>query len=247
MFKKIKNLSIKSGNIKRYLLYALGEIILVVIGILIALQVNNRNLTAQKQDQEIKLLREVNEAFKSDTLNLMYFSQRIQFNTEKVAALIEVLEADKPYHDSLDHYFAMVVTPFMWGESNSAYKTLLSKGVDIISNDTIRNAIISIHTSLFETLKYLDNGVYIKYPYIHEYCLKHFDRVGSEQINADGQFSVGRMKPNNYERLKSDPEYLSILRTVKSQQEIFLTIIKSTQAQVKLTIASIENEIERRK
>ena len=149
----------------------------------------------------------------------------------------------KHHHDSLDVYFAMAVTPFMWSESNSAYKTLLSKGVDVISNDTIRYDIISIHTNLFETIKYLDDGVFVKHGYIHEYCLKHFDRVGSEAIGRDNNFTAGRMKPLNYQALKSDQEYLTILRTVKSQQEVFLSILNSTKQQLALTIKRIESEI----
>ncbi len=42
-FRKIRQKLIEEDNIRKYLLYAIGEIILVVIGILIALQVNNWN------------------------------------------------------------------------------------------------------------------------------------------------------------------------------------------------------------
>ena len=217
MFKTIKDQAIKNARIKEYFFYALGEIFLVVIGILIALQVNNRNIESVKKDKEIKILIELNDAFISDSMNLKYFSQRIKYNADAMGTLIEVLESDQEYNDSLSRYFALVVTPFMWSESNSAYKALLSRGLDIISNDDIRNDVVSIHTSLFEMLRYLDDGVYIKYSYIHEYCIKHFDRVGSESIGENGKYGLGRMKPNNYEELKSDPEYLTILKTVKSQ------------------------------
>ncbi len=42
-FRKIRQKLIEDGNPKRYLIYAIGEILLVVIGILIALQINNWN------------------------------------------------------------------------------------------------------------------------------------------------------------------------------------------------------------
>lgn len=44
LFKKVRNDHIKNGNIGKYLIYAIGEILLVVIGILIAMQVNNQNV-----------------------------------------------------------------------------------------------------------------------------------------------------------------------------------------------------------
>jgi len=43
LFRNIRQKLIASGSITKYLLYAIGEILLVVIGILTALQVNNWN------------------------------------------------------------------------------------------------------------------------------------------------------------------------------------------------------------
>src|SRR6056297_1458993 len=51
LFRRIRQKLIESGNITKYLLYAIGEILLVVIGILIALQVNNWN--EQRKEQAI--------------------------------------------------------------------------------------------------------------------------------------------------------------------------------------------------
>jgi len=43
-FSRIRRKLIDDGNLKRYLIYGIGEILLVVIGILIALQINNNNI-----------------------------------------------------------------------------------------------------------------------------------------------------------------------------------------------------------
>ena len=42
-FRKIRRKLLDEGNLKGYLIYAIGEILLVMIGILLALQVNNWN------------------------------------------------------------------------------------------------------------------------------------------------------------------------------------------------------------
>ena len=49
VFRKIRRSLIVGGPVKKYLLYAVGEIFLVVIGILIALQINNWNQSRQKK------------------------------------------------------------------------------------------------------------------------------------------------------------------------------------------------------
>ena len=66
---KIRRSLIDSGGarkpvlsaVERYLLYAIGEIALVVIGILIALQINNWNEHRKEQAIELKLLHSLKE------------------------------------------------------------------------------------------------------------------------------------------------------------------------------------------
>ncbi|WP_179345533.1 DUF6090 family protein [Winogradskyella ursingii] len=61
---------IKENRFSKYLLYAIGEIILVVIGILIALQINNWNETRKDRVKEQALLRQLNKEFESNLLQL---------------------------------------------------------------------------------------------------------------------------------------------------------------------------------
>ena len=58
-FRKIRQRLLTENKFSKYLLYAIGEIILVVIGILIALQVNNYN-EAKKQEIKTKEKPKVN-------------------------------------------------------------------------------------------------------------------------------------------------------------------------------------------
>jgi|SRR6056297_294790 len=56
LFRRIRQKLIDSGSVSKYLLYAIGEILLVVVGILIALQVNNWNEMRQMNSEEIRIL-----------------------------------------------------------------------------------------------------------------------------------------------------------------------------------------------
>lgn len=55
-FRRIRQKSIKENNNSLYFKYALGEIVLVVIGILIALQINNWNEETKLETKEVKIL-----------------------------------------------------------------------------------------------------------------------------------------------------------------------------------------------
>ncbi|MDX1591318.1 MAG: DUF6090 family protein [Balneolaceae bacterium] len=55
----------EENKIRKYILYAIGEILLVVIGILIALQVNNWNEQRKRQNEEKQYLAALHSDFES--------------------------------------------------------------------------------------------------------------------------------------------------------------------------------------
>ncbi len=96
--RKIRKKLMNKGKVKSYLLYSSGEIILVVIGILIALQINNWNEeNKDKQLEEItycKLLEDVSQ----DELQLKNLVndnvQRLKSNKEMIR-LLQATQVDK--------------------------------------------------------------------------------------------------------------------------------------------------------
>ena len=65
-FRKIRQNLINEGKTTRYFKYAIGEIVLVVIGILIALQINNWNEARKATTQEITLLKNIQQDIELD-------------------------------------------------------------------------------------------------------------------------------------------------------------------------------------
>ena len=59
LFRSVRQNMIKDGNLKRYLIYAIGEILLVMIGISLAFQVSNwdDNRIKKKAEQQISILK----------------------------------------------------------------------------------------------------------------------------------------------------------------------------------------------
>jgi hypothetical protein len=58
-FRKIRQKTLTENKFSKYLLYAIGEILLVIIGILIALNINNRNLVKQNEAKFVNLFSEI--------------------------------------------------------------------------------------------------------------------------------------------------------------------------------------------
>ena len=100
-FRRIRQGLLAENKFSKYLLYALGEIILVVIGILIALQINNWN-EASKQDRVIReVLSEIREDLLQDQIELTraLYQNRIDYKAQQ--RIIEVLETKAPYDENV--------------------------------------------------------------------------------------------------------------------------------------------------
>ncbi|NNL82601.1 MAG: hypothetical protein HKP28_04370, partial [Winogradskyella sp.] len=70
-FRHIRQSMINQNKTKKYVLYAVGEIVLVVIGILIALQINNWNENRKLQNEINIYLNQKLENLKEDRLRLI--------------------------------------------------------------------------------------------------------------------------------------------------------------------------------
>lgn len=79
VFRRIRKKSIAEKKVRNYILYALGEIILVVIGILIALAINNANELSIKREKEQIYLIGLRDEFKTSQIKL---KELISFNKQ---------------------------------------------------------------------------------------------------------------------------------------------------------------------
>ena len=89
LFRKIRHRLLSEGRFTKYLIYAIGEIILVVIGILIALQINNWNQWRQEREMEQTVLEQLKKDYVS---NLAQLEQKMEIRNTLINAAISILE-----------------------------------------------------------------------------------------------------------------------------------------------------------
>lgn len=98
-FRKIRQKLLSENKFNKYLVYSIGEILLVVIGILIALQVNNWNQARLDKKQVKQYLISMTEDIKSDILeydqNIRSYEKQIEYNSQILMNDdYQILEAD---------------------------------------------------------------------------------------------------------------------------------------------------------
>ena len=91
-FRQIRQSLLSEGKTRKYLLYAIGEILLVVVGILIALQVNNWNETRKEFKTENEFISSVRNDLNQDKEFIKLIIEQIEPRIEA----FEVLNSDLP-------------------------------------------------------------------------------------------------------------------------------------------------------
>jgi hypothetical protein len=142
----MKNASDQKGKTARYITYAIGEIFLVVVGILIALYINNWNEDRKDRRKEKAILKELNKDFQKNLaqfnrLKAVYFSSLDA--SLKFKYYINQTDLIK-VKDSIAKYYYAGFNGVSFNPSNGVVESLISSGeYQLISNDTLRNYLIS--------------------------------------------------------------------------------------------------------
>lgn len=145
-FRRIRQNMIKENRVSKYFLYAIGEIVLVVIGILIALSINNNNEDKKARKQEIKYLKNLQIDIQSELKNN---DTIIAFRANKSKAGARMLEFTKL--ETVQDIFELegaIQTVFWWTTfipTNNTYKELISSGnLNYIKSDSIKNYLLEL-------------------------------------------------------------------------------------------------------
>jgi len=123
-FRKIRQKLLTENKFSKYLIYAIGEIILVVIGILIALQINNWNENKKQIKKEEKVLQQFKNELNEDLFILDEIITSNKFVIKSCNELIKHLEKNMPYNDSLSLYFDRWASPNVLEFNGSTYQNL---------------------------------------------------------------------------------------------------------------------------
>ena len=158
-----------AGRIGRYFKYAIGEIVLVVIGILIALQINNWNNEQIAKKSEMILLNQLQADLKESQKELIEVQS---FHLDRARASTKVLNAfwePEKQNDAIVDFIEIPLSNRIYSPILGTAKSLINSGnIDLISSVELKNAIISYVEKIEYTLKdieryeetYYRNGVY---------------------------------------------------------------------------------------
>ncbi len=154
----------QAGKFSKYLIYAIGEIILVVIGILIALQINNNNESNKLRAKEIQFLKNLRSdlIFEESELDRYTGIRESIVNSAQIA--LEHFNGKPVENIQMFNFHTFNVG--IWQEfqrNNNTFLELLNSGnLTIISNDSIKNGLLNldlIHKEIISNRHHLRNDL----------------------------------------------------------------------------------------
>jgi len=154
-FRNIRQNLLNEGKTAKYLKYAIGEIVLVVIGILIALQINNWN--EERKDRRLekeyiaRLKGEMLKNLESSTDQILYSS----FQIGNVDKLLRALSGDTVYSNpeplavAIEHVGWLNSVPYV----NDVWNELINNGnIRLLKNDSLRDNLTTFHSQMIVVL-----------------------------------------------------------------------------------------------
>ena len=165
-FRKIRQNLLLDGKTGKYFKYAFGEIILVVIGILIALQINTWNQSRQESNKEKVYLRNVAADLKQQ-LSYISFQLEREYEHDSLAASIldrynreKLLRIDSVISKQLN----TLTIRKTFTKADPTYQDLISSGnIRLIKDEKLRNEILSYYLELerIESIIMNNNLLYV--------------------------------------------------------------------------------------
>ena len=258
-FRHIRQRLIRENRFSKYLLYAIGEIILVVIGILIALQINNANEARKERAREINYLKNLKIDLQSELKNNEEFAI-LRFAKAKSAS--ELLKGNPPTTiQDVQKYTDRYELVFIWNvfvPNNNTFKELISSGnLSLIKNEAIKNGLLELdkrYTSIATGENHMrrEHEAYLYDPHVENITALGFFDLSEPAYGFPKRLTVSYIPQSHFQQMIDDAQWQHNNKVFKNGLRLaFMNngyvagIHKGVLEDVKNLIATIDKEINR--
>lgn len=246
IWRRLRLKLIDNGNLKKYLIYAIGEILLVMVGILLALQVNNLNEKRKDRKQEIDLLIRLNSDLRLNLDEINHIYEITMLKSQAKDSILYFLNNLHENEDQLRNYLHEIQwLGGVFNYANTIYKYIESEGINVISNDDLRGKITTMYEDDFRNIEERRHGEYdiinlrLK-PLVHRNFIpskitaRRFQMMDIQVLNY----------PKNPSELAKSQEFINILTELQEFAILRRIAQAKTIERLKELISEVEKEVE---
>lgn len=218
-FRRIRQNLVSEGKTAKYFKYAIGEIFLVVIGILIALQINNWNENRKLNQLQVQILKEIKSDLFHTKKDIISTVEKHKKRVTQTQFLLNAIHNKVPYSDSIYRAFADSGYDSEIIPKTSSFENLKTIGLNTVSNDSLRIAITTAFQLSFSRLKndfQEANSEFDISNMLHPYQIKYMKIDFSNHVIQPRKYSdslkLFNLKILNYDEFLNDSELFKILQ-----------------------------------
>ncbi len=248
-FRNIRQRLLTENKFSKYLLYAIGEIILVVFGILIALSINNWNEARKSRVVEIELLKTIKTDLDRTLLDLKDDYESYLKSQKSGNRFQRFLIGEKMLEDSIFLHFHSLSQDRHFFPNSSGYESLKSSDMNMISNDSLRLQITELYELTFPRIKEWDEsnprwdiGIVLQ-----PYYKKHFiltDEIVIER-STSSRFPTYKSKLKSLDEIRNDNELQIDLQQTFQIRRRKIGLNLTGIDRIELVLSDINNELEK--
>ena len=236
--RKIRKSLIEYGSARKYLLYAIGEILLVMIGILLALQVNNWNEERKTRQKEQKILLELKDNLEESVQSFQYRRGVTHREIRMIDRIFHCMD-NNVISDSLVYWMKWALIPVNIPITSTAFESLKTIGYDLIQSDTLREEIIRFFDIIYplgsrQVALRVESDLNAYDPYLKEY------------IKRGTTSQKYEMTIDNFPKMRQDRLFKNTLWSLRSfKKDRYLSSFDWWTDKCKELIELIDSELER--
>lgn len=231
--------TIDMKDFRKYLI----EILVIVIGITISFLVNEWREERKERQEEKEILTDIKYGLEKDKINIERCRTRFDIQMKSIDSVFVFLEKPK-MDDRLQDLIPRSLFTTTFQPHTGAYDDLKGRGISIIQNDSLRDIIVTMFERISPTPK-LQEDFFINElrKGIMNYCLRNFDKYGVYKSDDNNWFTHDRMIPNNYDKLRNDAEFKSLLKTYHSFLDMQITGCSIVYDNIHITLTLIDKDL----
>ena len=229
----------------KYFKYAIGEIVLVVIGILIALQINDWNENRKTTKYEIKILSELKNDLETNLSEIIETYNSTSHRQLSTVLVLDYFEKMRPVDDNLKKAFENIKMDGLFNIANTSYKFIESQGINSLSNDNLRIRVTEMYERHLKNIVTRENR---NWKIVDEELIPLMNErfISSPTIDKSASFAVEAINtPKNIKSLREDSTFKNAIVRLQNWFLVRLKWQKEARTSLEQLILDVQGEIDK--
>jgi len=246
IFNKMRKQLLEENKTGRYFKYAIGEIILVMIGILLALQVNNWNQGRQLEKEETKILKGLHQEFSE---NIIRFDGIYKLQETRRDGIITVMTSNIQNFSiaKIDSLHSSIVRQWTFDPYQGFYNSVINSGrIELISNDVLKQNISRFQDLLNDYKEEENNTMSFAFENLYPFLIDNFSRDFESFLNIRKRTKEeGRLEKQNYIEIYESKKLENLLIFLIAHMSAIFEEGPILREEMTSIITLLESEIEK--